>query len=163
MRLTPYGSVKHSTGWCDRLTSNSLSFKKILIWRYVYWFLRERKGEREREKHWCERNTEQLFPVYAPTRDRTNGRCPAWDLPCNLWMCVCVCVCVCVHRTTHQPTEPPSQGLLIIYKRLKNKINLKFRSFAHYYTLLSSESCSSLWSYVGRLNTHPGAVPDLTL
>lgn len=50
---------------------------------------------------------------------------------------------------------------LLIYKRLKNKVNLNFRSFAYYFALLSPGNFSSTQSYVNELKIHP--VPNLTL
>ena len=52
----------------------------ILTWGYIYWFQRERDGgrEREREKHWCERNIDRLLSTHVLTRD--------WI--CSLGMCL---------------------------------------------------------------------------
>ena len=50
---------------------------------FIYLLSREREGggEREGEKHWCERNIDWSPLVRAPTPDQTRnpGTCPDWE------------------------------------------------------------------------------------
>ena len=64
-----------------------------------------RKGEKEREKHWCERETSIRCLSYAPVpdQDRTRNLDMHPDLNQTLDLSV--------HSTVLQPTEPHWPGL----------------------------------------------------
>ena len=58
---------------------SSLIFLVFLKQDFIYFFReRGRDGEREGEKHWCERDNVDLLPLRDPACNP--GLCPDWEL-----------------------------------------------------------------------------------